>query len=361
MKNLFILISTLLLFCCYRTNCQTPKQIIERSKNFYLSLERFSITYESRFKNMIIIDTLSHFTQCYLDKNRGLMLFTIEDNTYFKSNSQEYSISDSLQIFTQTKEKIKKYSAYETEFKNLPFTETEFFFKDLSKKINNRSIVLESDSTYSLKSLDLIMIFRKTDFSIKSITEFVYDRMHKGFQFNQYLFGIINDHDTSGKETIRHALSIITDPTKNSENLKKEPRPESIEKSMLENTLMGIVNGKVESVKNKRVFLDFFYQGCLPCVKSYPYINLLFNSADSNLVVIGVDQLESDSSTIDKYIEKYDLQYPILVGQQAVFLRRYFKLNSFPTFIVLNEDGKIIEYGDGFTKSSFKRLTKRIL
>ena len=310
---------------------------------------------------MIIIDTLSHFTYCHLEKNRGLMLFTTEDNTYFKRNSQEYSISDSLQIFTQTKEKIKKHSAYETEFKNLPFTETEFFFKDLSKKINNRSTVFESDSTYTLESLGLLINFRKPDFSIKSITEFVYDRMHKGFQFSQYLFGIANDLDTAGKETITHALSIIDDPSKNSENLKKEPRPESIEKSMLENTLIGIVNGKVESVKNKTVFLDFFYQGCLPCVKSYPYVNLLFKSADSNLVVIGVDQLQSDSSTIGKYIEKYDLQYPVLVGHHAAFLRQYFKLHSFPTFIVLNEDGKIINYGDGFTKNSFKRLIKRIL
>jgi thiol-disulfide isomerase/thioredoxin len=310
---------------------------------------------------MIIIDTLSHFTQCHLDKTRGLMLFTTEDNAYFKTNSKEYSISNSLQTFTPIKERIKKYSAYKTEFRNLPFTETEFFFGDLSKKINNQSIVFESDSTYTLEISDLLISFRKTDFSIKSITELVYDRIHKGFQFNQYLFGIVNDLDRVGKETINYAHSIIDDPSKNSDNFKKESKPKSIEKSILEKSLVGVVNGRIESLKNKIVFLDFFYQGCLPCVKSYPFVNLLFKSADSNLIVIGVDQLKSDSSTIDKYIKKYNLLYPILIGQPAVSLRQYFELHSFPTFIVLNEDGKIIDYGDGFTKSSFKRLTKRIL
>jgi thiol-disulfide isomerase/thioredoxin len=171
----------------------------------------------------------------------------------------------------------------------------------------------------------------------------------------------VNTIDSSGEENIRFALSIIYDLSTDAGNLRKEPRAGSIEVSLLEENLARIVNGKIESIKKKTVLLDFFYQGCLPCVKSYPYVNSLYNSRGSDLVVIGVDQLLSDTSTIDKYIEKYNLQYPILIGQPAAFLTQYFKLSSFPTFIVLDPDGRIIEFGDGFTKSSFKKLTKRLL
>ena len=137
--------------------------------------------------------------------------------------------------------------------------------------------------------------------------------------------------------------------------------PEFIERDVLEKNLTGLVNGRIESIKNKSVFLDFFYQGCYPCVKSYPYVNSLFNAAETGLVVIGVDQLPSDTLTIDRYIKKYNLQYPILVGQAAAFLTSYFKLHSFPTFIVIDTYGRVIKYGNGFTKSSFKMLTKKIL
>jgi hypothetical protein len=75
---------------------------------------------------------------------------------------------------------------------------------------------------------------------------------------------------------------------------------------------------------------------------------------------VGVDYPLSDSSTIDRYIKKHDLQYPILVGEQALSLRTFFRAYDAPTFIIIAPDGKVFDRQLGFTKGSFRRLTKTL-
>jgi thiol-disulfide isomerase/thioredoxin len=137
----------------------------------------------------------------------------------------------------------------------------------------------------------------------------------------------------------------------------KEEKPQSIDRLLLERYLKPLKNERIE---NKTVFLDFFYQGCYPCVKSYPYVNDLYKNKKPDVVVIGVDRLLQDSITIDRYIEKYNLQYPILTGEQALLLANFFKIHGDPTFIVIAPNGKIVEHKLGFTKGSFKSFAKTL-
>jgi hypothetical protein len=310
---------------------------------------------------MIIVDTLLNSTQCFIDKTEDVMVFKAGENAFVRLGSDEYIVSYNSGSFSQVKNKYKKHSAYKSDFSHYPFTETENFFTDLVKSLNNQSKISESDSIYLLFTSEKIIAFRKFDFSIKSITKSNFDRILKGFQFTQNLFGKVNTLDPSAEENIKNTLSIISDPGKKENNKIQETGPEFIDRYLLEKNLAPVVNGKVKSLMNKTVFLNFFYQGCFPCVKSYPYVNSLFNAADSSLIVIGVDQLPRDTLTIDKYIEKYNLQFPIIIGQPAAFLTQYFKLHSFPTFIVINPKGNVIKKVDGFTKGSFKKLMKKLL
>jgi len=357
-----IFITMLLFFFSDEVYCQlTSQQILKLSKKYYQSLNKFSIVVQSRFKNMIIIDTLSHFTECYIDKSSRVMIFKTKEKAYVKVDSHEYSVNSYQGSFSKTKNKYKKHSAWESEYSQYPFTQTESFFDEIEKRGKKQFKVTEYDSIYLLESQGTILAFRKSDYSVKSSIELIYDEMHKGFQFSQSLFGAVKNLDSSDEETIANIESIMNDPSKDITNIKRAPMPEYIDRVLLERNLTHILNGSIQTLKGKTVFLDFFYQGCLPCVKSYPHVNALFKAADSNLVVIGVDQLIEDTSTIAKYIDKYSLLYPILIGQQAVFLRKYFKLYGFPVFLVLNADGKLIEFGDGFTQNSFKRLTRKLL
>lgn len=352
-----------LCFYSYDVHSQTtPEDLIRLSRKYYMSQKIFSIEVNTRFKSMIIIDTLSTFTDCYINKASNVMIFKSNDNVHGRIGSDEYSVYNyqGSSVYAKTKERSKKQSLYESKFRNLPFTDSERFFDIFQKKINWQSKISETDSMYLIQSSSVILVFRKKDYSIKSITEFVYDRMHKGFQFSQYLFGAIHAIDSSARKDIEYYLSVVNDPSRDVNRKGREPMPDSIDVALLEKKLEKTINGEIMSFKNKIIVLDFFYQGCLPCVKSYPYVNSLFSTKSSNLLVIGVDQLINDTLTIDKYIKRYNLLYPILIGESAVFLTQYFKLHSFPAFIIIDPNGMILKYGNGFTRSSFKKLKNYI-
>ena len=140
----------------------------------------------------------------------------------------------------------------------------------------------------------------------------------------------------------------------------KEDMPRAIDRSFLESSLRHVKNGNIESLENKTVFLDFFYQGCYPCVKSYPYVNDLYKRKRQDVVVVGIDHIPHDTATIDKYIEKYALQYPILVGDKALDAAKFFKLHGVPAFAIIAPNGEIVTIESGFTKGSFRRLTKSL-
>jgi len=342
---------------CFKISGQvTVESLLQRSKAYYFSLQKFSITWDEKFKNAIDIDTHYLKETHYIDNVRRVKFFKGSGYSLIKINADQYWISNNS--FTELQERKSKYR--ET-YRYYPYTEPKLFFENAGQSIPNRAKITESDSTYSvsfktngIKTLE----FRKNDYSIRCITEVLYDRLNKGFQTKQITFGQAQVLIKPDEDLMDNAIAIIIDPSKKAVYVKQE-HPKIIDRSLIESTLKYLTNGRVPGIENKIVFLDFFYQSCYPCVKSYPYVSDLFKNKNPDVILIGVDVVLTDSLTIGKYSEKYNLQYPILAGETAVTFERYFKFNGAPYFVIVAPDGKL-RYEYGFTKSSFRKFTKEL-
>src|SRR5690606_15334260 len=55
----------------------------------------------------------------------------------------------------------------------------------------------------------------------------------------------------------------------------------------------------LSELKGKVVLLDFWYRGCLPCIKAIPELNELQKEFEDDLVVIGVNDVDDNKQVND--------------------------------------------------------------
>jgi thiol-disulfide isomerase/thioredoxin len=94
----------------------------------------------------------------------------------------------------------------------------------------------------------------------------------------------------------------------------------------------------------KVVLMDFWYRGCGHCIEALPKVKeLAAKYQDKNVAVLG---LNNDSEDADaKYvIDAFELRYPIL---HAGDIPKQYFVDTWPTFIVLDQNGHIAEFLEG--------------
>jgi len=93
------------------------------------------------------------------------------------------------------------------------------------------------------------------------------------------------------------------------------------------------------------VLLDFWATWCGYCRQALPSVELLHRGLKDKLAVFGIDNEEPELAR--EYLQKYGYTLRTLVDRkdQAVSL---YHVNGWPTTVLIDRDGKIVFYGDGF-------------
>jgi thiol-disulfide isomerase/thioredoxin len=104
--------------------------------------------------------------------------------------------------------------------------------------------------------------------------------------------------------------------------------------------------GKInnDSLKGKVVLINFWFEGCHPCVAEFGALNELAQKLRENKNFKFISFTWDDSETIKKVQEKYQLQYEVFQASD----RECHRLNqesAYPTIIILDKRG-IIKYWD---------------
>jgi thiol-disulfide isomerase/thioredoxin len=102
--------------------------------------------------------------------------------------------------------------------------------------------------------------------------------------------------------------------------------------------------------KGKVVLIDFFYEGCAPCMLALPKIMALYEKYKSKgLVVIGIDPFDKKEDELKSFLAKRGVTYDVLLGGKD--LERDYHLSGYPTIYILDKNGKILfdlsGYGTG--------------
>jgi thiol-disulfide isomerase/thioredoxin len=114
-----------------------------------------------------------------------------------------------------------------------------------------------------------------------------------------------------------------------------------------------------KDLKGKVVLIDFWFIACDPCKKAIPSLKQLYaDYKDKGLVVLGFNTLDLSTFKIQAYKTQYAIDYPLVLCTENV--TKSFRVEAFPTFCLLDKEGKIVENHEGFSLESSSKLSEKI-
>jgi thiol-disulfide isomerase/thioredoxin len=133
-------------------------------------------------------------------------------------------------------------------------------------------------------------------------------------------------------------------------------------------------NGKTTTklsalAKGKPVFLNFWATWCGPCRAELPDIVAMNAELKGKVVFVGVslDQERSDEKTlklVQNFMDKNKMTYPNIIGITGTqdLARPYGNIESIPTTLIIDKNGKIVERVIGSrSKAEFMELLKKVM
>ena len=112
---------------------------------------------------------------------------------------------------------------------------------------------------------------------------------------------------------------------------------------------------KLDELKGKVIYIDFWASWCPPCVKSFPFMNQLNNELkDQGLHVIGVN-LDEKVSDAEKFLERYPVQFSVLADPSKQCAKEL-QVMAMPTSVIIDKNGKIRHIHKGFRMDESEKL-----
>lgn len=105
---------------------------------------------------------------------------------------------------------------------------------------------------------------------------------------------------------------------------------------------------RLSDLEGKGVMLNFWATYCKPCEAEMPFMQQLYkdkNYKDKGIEIVGVN-LDANELVVDRFIDKYDLTFPIPFDKSSQVTDQY-KVGPMPSTFFINSDGEIEEIVEG--------------
>lgn len=102
----------------------------------------------------------------------------------------------------------------------------------------------------------------------------------------------------------------------------------------------------IEQYKGKVVYIDFWASWCIPCRKSFPWMNAMQQKYGDDLIVIGVN-VDQEKSLADQFIQETAPKFKIAFDTKGALATEY-QVAAMPSAFILNREGKIVFKHLGF-------------
>ncbi len=97
----------------------------------------------------------------------------------------------------------------------------------------------------------------------------------------------------------------------------------------------------------KVVVLDFWASWCVPCRRSFPWLNAMHEKySGQGLVIVGVN-LDMEQSDAAKFLEEYPAEFAIVYDENKALARQY-DVVAMPSSYIIGRDGQIAARHMGF-------------
>lgn len=118
-------------------------------------------------------------------------------------------------------------------------------------------------------------------------------------------------------------------------------------------------------LKSKYTLLDFWGTWCGPCKELTPELKVISDNKNSKLEIISIATYEKERVNVQRYIKDNEMNWHhvILNDKNSSSLTKLFKVNEFPTFILVNPDGIVVDRyigPDGFIRLKLKLIELKL-
>ncbi|MCK4710852.1 MAG: TlpA family protein disulfide reductase [Gammaproteobacteria bacterium] len=120
-------------------------------------------------------------------------------------------------------------------------------------------------------------------------------------------------------------------------------------------------NGTIslKKLRGKVVYVDFWASWCIPCRKSFPWMNEMQKKYKSKgLVVIGIN-LDEDKSAAQNFLKQVPANFTIAYDPDGVTPGKY-KVEVMPTSYLIDRSGNLVYTHRGFKKSYSEKMENKI-
>lgn len=98
---------------------------------------------------------------------------------------------------------------------------------------------------------------------------------------------------------------------------------------------------RLSELKGKGVMLNFWATYCAPCEAEMPFMESLYPEYKDDIEIVAVS-LDGGDLVIQRFIDKYDLSFPVVHDTDSDVLDLY-SVGPIPTTFFINPEGKIVE------------------
>lgn len=120
-------------------------------------------------------------------------------------------------------------------------------------------------------------------------------------------------------------------------NMKGQPAPEFALQSLDGKTV------RLSDFRGKAVLLNFWATWCEPCKIEMPwFVELQKQYGPEGLQIVGVAMDDASTEDISKFAQKMGVNYPILIGKEAVG-DSYGGVQFLPATFYIDRDGKVVD------------------
>lgn len=103
----------------------------------------------------------------------------------------------------------------------------------------------------------------------------------------------------------------------------------------------------LETYRGKVVVVDFWASWCVPCRRSFPWMNEMHSKyGDDGLVIIGVN-MDADAADAQKFLGQYPAEFSVVYDPNGDLARQY-DVIAMPSSYVFDRDGKQVAQHLGF-------------
>lgn len=115
----------------------------------------------------------------------------------------------------------------------------------------------------------------------------------------------------------------------------------------------------INNYQGKVVYLDFWASWCVPCRKSFPWMNKMRQKYSNEQLEIIAINLDKEHDLALEFLKNYPAEFTVMFDPKGELAKKY-QIPGMPSSILFDQKGKAIEAHGGFFEEKINEYEHQI-